>query len=149
MGSRLNGGKMYSVRNRRGFVLVMTMIVFAVLATWVVSISSMCNTNLQLAHNQHKVNSALSAAESSLECGRYIMANTLSHLPSTGYDYVTTSEADMAWAILCNQVQAQPWVNDGAQQTAEEIITPTTSYSQDYGAFKIRFYRENTHTVQT
>jgi len=77
------------------------------------------------------------------------MANTLSHLPSTGYDYVTTSEADMAWAILCNQVQAQPWVNDGAQQTAEEIITPTTSYSQDYGAFKIRFYRENTHTVQT
>jgi hypothetical protein len=139
---------MYSLNNRKGVALIVAMIFLVIFATLAVSFSSMCSANLQQAHNQQKTNSALAAAESGLECGRYIVANTLSLLPSTGLNFVTEAEADAVWVTLCQQVQSQPWVNDGAEQTTDEIITSTAAYSANGGTFQIRFYREDTHTIK-
>ena len=135
-------------RNYKGVVLIMAMIFLVIFAALAVSLASMCDTNLQLAHNQHKVNSALCAAESALECGRYIVAQTLPELDSTPRNSVSDDEAEQVWLTLCAQVQLQPWVNGQAQQTADEIITPITTYSENSGSFRIRFYRENTHKIR-
>ena len=100
---------------QKGAALLMSMIALAVLSAWAVSICSVSGVNVQLAENQRKVNSALSSAQSGLECGKYIVEDTLSYLPSTGYNLVTDDEADVTWTTLCARVQAQPWVNGQAQ----------------------------------
>jgi hypothetical protein len=118
-------------------------LIFSTLAVWMATLSA---TSVQLASNHHRVNSALSAAQSGLECGRYIIANTL--LPSTSYNAVTTAEADAAWSTLCTLVQNQPWVSGQAQQTASEITTPVTNFGAVNASFQVRFHRSGTHTIE-
>ena len=110
---------------QRGVVLVVAMIFLIIFSALAVSITTLAGTNVQIASNQHKVNSAFLAAQSGLECGKYIVANTL--LPSTPYNSVTIDQADETWATLCKQVQIQPWIFEQAQQTSKEILTPVTN----------------------
>jgi len=126
--------------------LIISMMFVLIFSALAVSMVSMSGVNLQIAGNQHKVNSALSAAESALECGRFIVANT--PLPSTPINIVTTAQADQVWSLLCEQVQAQPWVAGEAQQTESEIITPAVSFGAANASFQVRFYREDTHTIK-
>jgi len=118
-------------------------LIFSALAVSMVSLSGV---NLQIAGNQHKVNSALSSAESALDCGRFIVANT--PLPSTAFNIVTTAQANQVWSLLCSQVQAQPWVAGDAQQTANQIITPVVHFGPENASFQVRFYREETHSIK-
>jgi len=131
---------------RRGAALIISMIFVLIFSALAVSIVSLSGVNLQIADNQHKVNSALSAAESALDCGRFIVANT--PLPSTAINIVTTAQADQAWSTLCSQMQAQPWVAGQAQQTANQIITPAVHFGPENVSFQVRFYREGTHTIK-
>jgi len=105
-------------------------------------------TNAQLASNQRKVNSALSAAQSGLECGRYVMTIANASLPSTAYNLVTTTQANQVWTILCAQVQAQPWVANQAQQEATAITAPARTFGAPSTSFQVRFYRIGTHTIR-
>jgi len=130
----------------RGSALIISMIFVLVFSALAVSLATLSGTNLQLANNQHKVNSALAAAESGLECSKYIAANT--PLPSTGYNFVTEDEADQTWNTLCAHVQAQPWVNGQAVQTANEILTPAVDFGRPNVSFKVRFHRDDTHTIK-
>lgn len=55
--------------------------------------ATLSGTNLQLASNQHKVNSALLAAQSGLECSKFILASYEPIVTSDGQQ-VTHSQAD-------------------------------------------------------
>jgi len=132
---------------RQGAALIMSMIFVLVFSALAVSMATLSGVNLQIADNQHKVNSALSAAESALECGKYIVANT--PLPCTSINIVTNTQADQVWSLLCNQVQGQGWVAGHAQQpTANEIITPAVNFGATNSSFRVRFYRDGTHAIR-
>jgi Tfp pilus assembly protein PilX len=57
--------------NRRGVVLIISMIFVLIFTALAVSMATMSGTNVQLASNQHKLNSALSAAQSGLDVMQY------------------------------------------------------------------------------
>lgn len=120
-------------------------IVFSALA---VSMATLSGTNIQLASNQHKVNSALSAAQSGLECGKYIAATTT--LDKTSRNYVSNSEADKAWSDLC--LHLQNTALDGKTVPAasrfsnflgsgDQIVTTPLNFGNTTADFTIRFYR--------
>jgi hypothetical protein len=135
-------------KSRKGVALVLAMVVLTVISVWAVSICSLSGTNLQLADNQVKYYSALAAAESALDCGKYVVAETVPLLPSTPLNFVSVAEADLAWSTLCARVQAQPWVNGQAQENSSTIITPLTPFGSPTASFRLRFLREGTHTVK-
>jgi len=130
----------------KGTVLIVAMIFIVIFSALAVSMATMSGANMQLASNQHKINSALSAAQSGLECGRYIISNT--PLPSTAQNTVTNAQADQAWSILCAQVQAQPWVGELAEQTATAITTPAINFGAANTSFQVRFQRTDTHKIK-
>ena len=132
----------------KGAVLILSMIFVLIFSALAVSMATLSATNAQLASNQHKVSSALSAAQSGLECGRYIMTIANASLPSTPYNMVTTTQANQVWSILCAQVQAQPWVANQAQQEATAITAPAMTFGAANTSFQVRFYRVGTHTVR-
>ena len=131
---------------RAGVALLLSMIFIAVFSALAVSMATMSGANVQLASNQHKINAALSAAQSALECGKYIVANTT--LPSTSINIVTTEEANNAWNSLCSQVQGQPWVAGRASPTENAIITPAVNFGQANTSFQVKFHRSDTHTIK-
>jgi Tfp pilus assembly protein PilX len=123
------------------------MIFVLVFCAMAVSMASLSGVNLQIAGNQCKANSALSAAQSGLECGRYILKQTtltLAGMPpmSNGLNYVTPDQADTVWATLCSQIQNQPWVNDNAVQDGNEIVTPAINFGAANASFQVRFCRD-------
>jgi hypothetical protein len=123
------------------------MIFILVFCALAVSMASLSGVNLQIADNQRKANSALSAAQSGLECGKYLVAQTtltLAGMPtmSTGLNYVTPEQANTVWATLCSQVQTQLWVNNNATDDGNEIITPAVNFGAANASFQVRFYRD-------
>ena len=135
-------------RCRKGAALLISMIVLAILSAWAVSIYSMSGAAVQLVENQRKIDSALSAAQSGLECGKYIVEDTLNYLPSTGYNHVTDDEAEATWNTLCVRVQAQPWVAEQATQTSNKIITPAVNFGAANTSFQVRFYRDDALSIR-
>jgi len=121
-------------------------LIFSALA---VSMATLSGTNVQLASNQHKVNSALSAAQSGLECSRFILATYESIVTSDGQQ-VTQGQADATWAALCSHIQDE---QIGGQVVAsansftdnigsgDQIITPQINYGAANASFRVRFYR--------
>jgi len=111
--------------------------------------ATLSGTNVQLASNQHKVNSALSAAQSGLECGKFILA-AYTPIVTSGDEQVTRAQADETWAALCSHIQAQ---KIGGQVVAnanpftdnigsgDQIITPQINYGAANVSFRLRFYR--------
>ncbi|MBN2315065.1 MAG: hypothetical protein JXM79_14140 [Sedimentisphaerales bacterium] len=134
-------------RRHSGTVLIVSMIFLLVFSALAVSMASMAGTNVELASNHHKIGTALSAAESGLECGRYIIAETLPYLPETAYNTVTVEQANQAWNTLCTRVQAQPWVNGQAQQTESQITCPSVNLGNETASFQVQFIRLDTHNV--
>ena len=132
----------------RGVVLIVSMIFVLVFSALAVSMAAMAGANAELASNHHKVGAALSAAESGLECGRYIIADTLPHLAETSFNTVSEAEADQAWNTLCTQVQAQPWINGQAQQTESQITSPVIQFGDVTASFQVLFHRTGVHTVE-
>ena len=134
---------------RRGSVLIISMIFILVFCALAVSMASLSGVNLQIADNQRKANSALSAAQSGLECGKYIVKDTLNYLPSTGLNYVTPEQANTVWTTLCSHVRAQPWVSSGQiVETSNEIITPAVNFGAANASFQVRFYRDDPNSIQ-
>ena len=76
-------------------------ILFSALA---VALASVSGTNVQVASTQHKVNTAFHAAQSGLECAKYLVRTVT--LPQTSVNYITTTQANTVWANLCTHVAA-------------------------------------------
>ncbi|MDT8300430.1 MAG: pilus assembly PilX N-terminal domain-containing protein [Sedimentisphaerales bacterium] len=135
--------------DRRGAVLIISMIFVLIFSTLAVSFVTMSGTNAQLASNQHKVNSTLSAAQSGLECGRFILA-TFQPSISSNSGQVTQAQADATWNLLCSHVQTQQLdgqvVPNAVNFTdsigsGDEIIIPQINYDSTNVSFQLRFYR--------
>ncbi len=136
---------------RKSFALIIAMIFVAIFSTLAVGLSRMCTTNVQLSENQHLVNNALTAAQSGLECGRYIVSQTLPYLDSTGTNYVTEGEAYTVWLKLCQQaeelcldgqsVPSPTRFSDGDGNAGDQITIPAIDYGSPNNSFTIRFYR--------
>jgi hypothetical protein len=148
MGEKMKPAVQESLSRHRGAALIISMIFIVIFSALAVSMATMSGANVQLASNIHKVNSALSAAQSGIECGKYIVQDTLNYLPSTGYNHVTSEDAETTWNTLCTRVQAQPWVAGQAQQTENEIITPAINFGAANASFRVRFYRDDPNTIK-
>ncbi len=80
-------------RHRRGIALILSMIFVIIFSALAVSMATMTGTNVQLASNQHKVNSALCAAQSGHEIIRHYMSDvTIPGMtsPSERFAYVVS-----------------------------------------------------------
>jgi len=155
----MNPIKQFISQKRSGAAFIISMIFVLIFSALAVSMASLSGVNVQLATNQHKVNSALSAAQSGLECGKYIVAKTLPYLESTGDNFVTDAQADATWDTLCARVQAlqvggqavagaSPFSDSGG--SGYEIVTPSINFGSTNANFAIRFYRYDSdpHTVK-
>jgi len=58
-----------------------------------------------VASNQHQTNGALHAAQSGLECAKY-MVKTVTGLLPTNSNTVTPAQATLTWNSLCSYVNA-------------------------------------------
>ena len=141
--------KKKSVRlNRRGAVLIISMIFVLIFSALAVSMATMSSTNVQLASNQHEANSAMAAAQSGIECGKYVISTI--NLGDTGLNYITLAQANQVWADLCTHLQntaldgqtvssASTFVDSIG--SGDEIITPSINFGSNGGEFELRFYR--------
>ncbi|MGD9109819.1 MAG: pilus assembly PilX N-terminal domain-containing protein [Phycisphaerales bacterium] len=132
----------------RGAALIISMIFVVIFAALAVSLATLSGTNVQIAGNQHKVNSAFAAAQSGLECAKRIAA-TAENLGSTFSKTLTETQADAAWSTFCDHVEAT--MLDGkspAVKTTEEVITQPLSFDSTDTTFRIRFYRPNPFTIK-
>jgi Tfp pilus assembly protein PilX len=139
---------------RQGSVLLISMIFIIVFSALAVSMATLSGTNVQLASNQHKVDSALSAAQSGLECGKYIVATAT--LDKTGHNYVTNTEANKVWTDLCTYLQNKAL--DGkvvpsatrftdSAGSGDQIITSSINFGSANTAFTMRFYRYDSNSL--
>ncbi|MCX5643127.1 MAG: PilX N-terminal domain-containing pilus assembly protein [Phycisphaerae bacterium] len=135
---------------RRGAVLVLAMIFLTIFSALAVAMATVSGSNVQVASNQHKVNGALHAAQSGLECAKY-MVKTVPGLAQTNSNTVTTAQADQTWASLCTYVQASATRLDGKPAVAQpftegldsgvELVTAALNSGVANAQFAIRFYR--------
>ena len=120
-------------------------LIFSALA---VSLASLSGTNVQVASNEHRAKTALYAAQSGLECAKYIVSTA--SLGQTNLNYVTTEQANQVWTDLCQYMQSQALdgktvpsatrFTDAAGQ-GDQITTPTMDFGSTNVDFSIRFYR--------
>jgi hypothetical protein len=137
-------------RANHGAVLIISMVFVLLFSTLAVSLCCMAGSNAQIASNQRKVNTALYAAQSGLECAKLITSTVT--LQSTMFNTVTEAEADDAWAIFCSHVQttaldsqtvsAQAAFTD-THGSGEQIITGPIDFGTPNVSFRLRFYRYN------
>jgi hypothetical protein len=120
-------------------------LIFAALAA---SMAAMSNANAQIASDHHKVNLALAAAQSGLECAKYVVSTVA--LPETGQNFVSDAEANQVWASLCNHLQAVALdgrIVPGASRFADaggagdQIVTAHLNFGTSSTDFILRFYR--------
>ena len=151
----MNHIKKMNCRRRRGVVLIISMIFILIFSAFAVSMATLSGTNVQLADNQHKINTALCAAQSGLECGKYIIAN-YEPVVCTDDDAVTLTQANQTWSALSTQAQ-QIWgqtftaarFTDSAG-SGDEIITSAVNFGTTNASFRVRFYRydANPYTIK-
>ncbi len=135
---------------RKAFALIIAMIFVAIFSTLAIGLSGMCTTNVQLSENQHLVNNALTAAQSGLECGKYIVSQTMPYLETTGTNYVTAEQANRVWLTLCQKADElgldgqsvpSPARFSDAGGAGDEVTIPAIDYGSPDNGFTIRFYR--------
>lgn len=143
------------LKNDKGFVLVLTMLIVVIVGTFAVSMSSMCNTNLQLARNQHKANMAMSAALSGVEYGRLLCKTYESGLKTAGT--ISSSQKNAIWQGLRSFAHDHPCnghcahCRDGVKNSKvfEEFSIPAKSYGADNFTFTVSFtlYANDPNTI--
>ncbi len=150
-----------SRRARRGVVLVLSMIFIVVFSALAVALASVSGANIEVASNQHKLNNALHAAQSGLECVRYLITSvtaTTSWPAPTGLNYVTDEQAGTVWTVLCNYVDSaqldgktNPQVGrfSDAGGAGDKLTTEPMDFGAENGQFTLQFYRYDSdiHTI--
>lgn len=133
---------------RRGAVLVLAMIFLTIFSALAVALATVSGSNVQVASNQHKANGALHAAQSGLECAKYLVKNVT--LAQTNSNTVTTAQANQTWTSLCAYVQSARL--DGKTVAAasrftdslgsgDQLVTPALRTGVANAEFTIRLYR--------
>lgn len=145
---KMSASKRTVHQNCRGVAMVLSMVFILIFSALAVALAGMTGTNAELASNQHKINSALAAAQSGIECAKYIAATV--SLAETNVNFVTDAEANDAWLDLCRHLQdsaldgqavpsAKRFTDD--EGSGDEIVTPSLSFGDATTTFSVRFYR--------
>jgi hypothetical protein len=95
---------MLSQRIRKGSALLLSVIVLAVLSSWAVFICSVSGTNLQIAENQQKGDSARASAESGLEITRYWLSKIMMPSSTAPSVYLATVAANLQSLFNSNSI---------------------------------------------
>jgi Tfp pilus assembly protein PilX len=141
-------GRHNSRRKQRGAVLVLIMIFLVVFSALAAALATSSGVNVQVASNQHRGNGALHAAQSGLECAKYIVRTVT--LPETSTNTVSDAQANTVWTNLCAYLQARTL--DGkavsaasrftdAHGAGDQIVTQTMDYGTPLIQLTIRLYR--------
>ncbi|MBN2137142.1 MAG: hypothetical protein JW720_05000 [Sedimentisphaerales bacterium] len=144
-------------RRHRGVALIISMIFVLIFSALAVSMAAMSDANAHLASNQHKVNLALAAAQSGLDCAKYAVS-TLS-LPETGHNFVSDLEAHAVWDSLCahlcdmaldGKAVPSPSRFSDLHGCGDQILTSSMNFDSSGTDFTIRFYRYDgaPHTIK-
>ncbi|HIJ69775.1 MAG TPA: hypothetical protein HPP87_00255 [Planctomycetes bacterium] len=135
----------------QGVVLVVAMIFMVVFSSLGVAMLRMSSTNIRVADNHHKANTAMDAALSGLECGQYFIAN-YSPVSNTTDNLITTQEADAAWNQFSYQIQqiggqsatTGRLTNDVGTETGDFIEATNVNLGGIGASFNIKFSRLDT-----
>jgi len=137
---------------RPGAALIVSMIFVLVFSALAVSLATVSGTNVQLANNQRTVNCALTAAQSGIDCAKYLAA-TCPNLPSTPNNTISPTDAANTWTGLCTYVHnknmagktvsATPTPFTDAHGSGTQLVIPAINYGTVDSNFTIRFYRYN------
>jgi Tfp pilus assembly protein PilX len=129
----------------RGAVLVLSMIFIVLFSALAVAMASLSETNVQVASNQHKVGTALHAAQSGLECAKYLV-KTVS-LAATSTNTVTDSQANTVWTNLCSHATTKKLGNRTPSVTAitdgSRLTIANLSFGTGCGSCTLNLYRYN------
>jgi len=90
--------------NHRGVVLIISMVFVIIFTTLVVSMATLSGTNVQLASNQHKLNSTLSAAQSGLEVMQYWLTRVIIPNSTQPSDYLSTIVSILQDDLAANNI---------------------------------------------
>ena len=129
-------------------MLVLAMIFIMIFSALAVALAASSGANVQVASNQRYANGALHAAQSGLECAKYVVRTVT--LPETGMNTVSDAEADTVWANLCVYLQTRAL--DGkavsaasrfadAHGAGDQIVTQTMDLGTPCLRFTVRLYR--------
>jgi len=135
-------------RKHSGAALILSMIFLVMFSALAVALTSISGANVQVASNQHKVNKALHAAQSGLECAKYLVRTVA--LPQTGINYITDAQANTVWSNLCTHAQTVRL--DGKTVppahrftdvlgSGDAFATSNLDFGAANGQFTLRFYR--------
>jgi Tfp pilus assembly protein PilX len=133
---------------RRGAAIVLAMIFIGVFSALAVALATVSGSNVQMASNQHNVNGAFHAAQSGLECARYLVKTAT--LGQTNTNTVSDAQANQTWTNLCAYVQtaaldgktvpaAQRFTD--ALGSGDQLVTPALRMGVANAQFTIRLYR--------
>ena len=135
-------------KKQRGFALIVSMIFVLVFSALAASMATISGASAQIASNHHKASLALAAAESGLDCAKYVVSTV--SLPETAHNFVTDSEAHQAWANLCARLQETALDGKTVPPSeyfcdsigpGDQMITTPLNYDSSDTDFTIRFYR--------
>jgi Tfp pilus assembly protein PilX len=115
------------LQNRRGAVLIISMIFVLIFSALAVSMATMSGTNVQLASNQRKLNSTLSAAHSGLEAMRYWMDRITIPDSTSPSDYLST-----VFSSFQNDLAANSITNISASYSSSTITIPPVILASVY-----------------
>ena len=109
---------------------------------------TMSSTNVLVADNHHNANTAMNAALSGLECGKYFIANYVP-ISNTTDNLITTTEADAAWNAFNSQLQqiggrdftSGRLTNDVGTEIGDLIEATDVNLDGTEKSFNVRFYR--------
>jgi hypothetical protein len=108
--------------NCRGVVLIISMIFVIIFTTLVVSMATLSGTNVQLANNQHKVNSALSAAQSGLQVMQYWLTRVKIPNSTQPSDYLSTIVSILQNDLAANSISNISISYDGSTITVPSVL---------------------------
>lgn len=131
----------------KGATLLLSMIFVLVFSALAMSLATLSGANIQVASNQRKANTALYAAQSGLECAKYLV-KTVS-LAQTNINYVTNEQANQAWIDLCQHIQNQALDGKTVAYDANELTIQGMTFGGSNATFDIRLHRDpgNPHVI--
>jgi len=109
-------------QKRHGAALIISMIFILIFSALAASLATMSSTNVQIANNQHKVNSAFGSAESGLEIMRYWL-NRVCIPNSTAPSAIFSTVA----ASLQNELTINSISNIAANYDGSQITIPSVT----------------------
>jgi len=109
-------------KHHKGAALLLSMIILAILSAWAVSITSITDTNVQLAENQRKANRARASAESGLDVLRFWL-NQVS-MPSTT---AASAKFSNLATFLRNNLTDNITYDDSSLITIPDVILDSTA----------------------